>query len=123
MRRTWLPLVAAALMFGMALLVASPFGDRFATSWLPAFDFALGVALVTLAFLEIARAVVGWFTRAGSMRWVIGGLITGGGLFTAGASSMVHSRALAFDWLALFGVAITIAGVQLQHRARGAAKA
>ena len=118
MNRSWISTATVVVMGVTALIVASPFGGRVAADWGPAIDFALGVSLTTMAFLEVGRTGLVWLSRAASLGWIAGGLVVGIGLFVTGASSIVHARDASFDWLAIGGIVAALAGVQWQHRAR-----
>ena len=116
MSRSWTSSVVILLVCGAAFLVASPWRNAVATTWLPAANFAIGVGLVTLSFLELGRAAVAWFTHAAAFRWVAGGALVGLGLFAAGSSSMVHARDGASDGIVVAGIVVAIAGLQWQRR-------
>lgn len=120
MKRTWITTVTVLFMGMSALVIASPLRGRLGADWMPAINFALGVTLTTLSILEAGRAVTAWLTRAATLGWIGGGLITALGLFIAGASFIVNARRSEFDWAVIGGIVIVVLGAQLQHRARRA---
>ncbi len=120
MSRSWTTSAAILFVSAAAFLVASPWQARIAATWMPAVNFALGVGLVTLSFVELGRAAVAWLTHAAALGWIAGGAVVGLGLFAVGSTSMVHARERAFDWIAFAGIVVTIGGLRWQRRFRGA---
>jgi drug/metabolite transporter (DMT)-like permease len=117
MTRSFASLAVILALVGAALFVASPGQSRTALEWMPTLNFSLGVGLITVAFLEIGRAALAWFSRRATLRWLLGSALGGLGLFIAGSSSMVHARDLAFDWLAIAGIGVALAGIWLRRHA------
>ena len=118
MARSWITPLTVVMMAAIALVIASPLGPRVAHSWMPAIDLAIGTSLVLYSFIEIGRSLIAWVGHAAAPQWILGGLVLGAGLFTAGASSIATARVMAFDWVACAGIFTALAGVQIQSRAR-----
>ena len=115
MRDTRMSLVVSALLGVVAFAWTYL---RPSSAFVSAITFSLGVALVTLAFAELARALNAWLSHEARLLWIAGGVIVGAGLFATGASFITRGASLAFDWVAIAGIFATIGGAQMQHRAR-----
>src|SRR5215831_13212436 len=115
MRRSRMSLVVSALL-GVAAFAWTY--ARPSSAFVSAISFSLGVALITLAFTELARALSAWLSHDAKLRWIAGGLIVGTGLFATGASFITRGASLAFDWVAIAGIFVTLGGAQVQQRAR-----
>ena len=115
MRTSRTSLVASVLLGAIAF--AWTYG-RPSSAFVSAIAFSLGVALVTLSFTELARALNAWLSHEARLPWIGGGVLVGLGLFAAGASFITRGATLAFDWVAIAGVLATIGGVHVQQRAR-----
>jgi hypothetical protein len=115
MRPSRIPVVVSVLLGVLAF--AWTYG-RPSSVFVSAITFSLGVALVTLAFTELARALNAWLSREATLLWIAGGVIAGAGLFATGASFLTRGASLAFDWVAIVGIFVTLGGVRVQHRAR-----
>ena len=116
-RSSALPANLAVLLTAVvALIVALPPGRAIASSWMPAADFAIGVTLVTLAFLQTARAASVWLGRSESLPWLGAALVVAAGLFIAGSAQMLNARSSDFNWVVLGGIVLTLLGVEWQRR-------
>ena len=106
----------ASVLLGVVAFAWTYF--RPSSAFVSAITFSLGVALVTLAFTELARALNAWLSREATLLWIAGGVIAGAGLFATGASFLTRGASLAFDWVAIVGIFVTLGGVRVQQRAR-----
>jgi len=107
---------AVLIVAALAFAVAMPWSRSVLSASMPAADFAIGAAMVTLAFLQIARAASVWLARSESLPWLAAALVVALGLFVAGSAQMLAAQSRDFNWVALGGIAVTLAGVQWQRR-------
>jgi len=110
------PNTAVVVVALLAFVVALPAGRAALSGWMPAADFAIGAALVTLAFVQIARAAAAWLGRSETLPWLAAALTAAAGLFVAGSAQMLGAQSGGLDWVALGGIALALAGVQWQRR-------
>ena len=116
-KQSSLPSSIAVLVTALlALAIALPSGRAMAAEWMPAADFAIGTAMVTLAFLQVARAASAWLGRSESLPWLAAALTIAVGLFVAGSAQLLGAQTHEFNWLALGGIVVVLAGVQWQRR-------
>lgn len=116
-QRRWLSLSVIALTVITAFFVALPPGTRIRPEWVYAANFALGMGLLLTAFLEIARAIRAWFTRAATLRWIGTGILAGAGLLVAGEAALLSPRGMAMNWTVLAGIVTAVIGSVAQQRA------
>jgi len=107
---------AVVIVALLAFAAAMPSGRAALSDWMPAADFAIGAALVTLAFVQIARAASAWLGRSESLPWLAAALTAAAGLFVAGSAQMLGAQSRAFDWVALGGIVLALGGIQWQRR-------
>jgi drug/metabolite transporter (DMT)-like permease len=115
--RSWTSILVVAVSSVAAFFIAAPSSWRNASAWMTAATFAVGIGVLLVAFLEIARALRAWLTRRESMGWIGAGMLAGLGLFVAGEEAITNPSAATVNWIALAGIFTAAIATYMQQRA------
>jgi hypothetical protein len=116
-KRNWISISVMAVCSVAAFFIAAPMSWRSGAEWISAANFAIGIALLLVAFLQIAHALRAWLARGRPIAWIGAGMLAGVGLFVAGEAAITDTNGATVNWIALAGIFTAAIASYAQQRA------